>query len=62
MYIPDMTERFPEGMRGIDMTPAYFGEPVDYNSPLDYEEVEDDFLGFDEDEDDFFDFAEEERK
>lgn len=27
-YIPDLTERFPEGFGGIDMTPAYFGEPV----------------------------------
>ena len=23
-YIPDMTERFPEGMDGIDMTDYYF--------------------------------------
>lgn len=30
-YIPDMTERFPEGMRGVDMTPSYFGEPVDWD-------------------------------
>ena len=29
-YIPDLTERFPEGFGGIDMTPSYFGEPVDY--------------------------------
>lgn len=33
-YIPDMTERFPEGMYGIDMTNAYFGEPVDYSRAL----------------------------
>ena len=24
-YIPDMTERFPEGIRGVDMTDSYFG-------------------------------------
>lgn len=24
MYIPDMTERFPEGMDGVDMTDHYF--------------------------------------
>lgn len=37
-YIPDITERFPEGFNGIDMTPKYFGEPVDY----DYENKEPD--------------------
>lgn len=31
MYIPDITERFPEGFGGIDMTPSFFGEPVDYS-------------------------------
>lgn len=31
MYIPDLTERFPEGFGGIDMTPSYFGEPVDWS-------------------------------
>ena len=30
-YIPDITERFPEGYGGVDMTPAYFGEPVDWS-------------------------------
>ena len=30
-YIPDLTERFPEGFGGVDMTPSYFGEPVDYS-------------------------------
>lgn len=29
-YIPDLTERFPEGFGGVDMTPSYFGEPVDW--------------------------------
>jgi hypothetical protein len=41
MYIPDMTERFPEGLGGVDMTPSYFGEPVDYSRAYkedDYEE------------------------
>ena len=28
-YIPDLTERFPEGYGGVDMTPSFFGEPVD---------------------------------
>lgn len=37
MYIPDMTERFPEGMNGVDMTPSYFGEPVDYSRAYGYE-------------------------
>lgn len=36
-YIPDMTERFPEGMGGIDMTPSYFGEPVDWKAYDDYD-------------------------
>ena len=31
MYIPDITERFPEGYDGVDMTPSYFGEPVDWS-------------------------------
>lgn len=30
-YIPDITERFPEGYGGVDMTPSYFGEPVDWS-------------------------------
>lgn len=30
-YIPDLTERFPEGFGGVDMTPSYFGEPVDWS-------------------------------
>lgn len=29
-YIPDLTERFPEGFGGVDMTPSFYGEPVDY--------------------------------
>ena len=42
-YIPDITERFPEGYGGVDMTPAYFGEPVDWSRAYqrekeDYEE------------------------
>ena len=27
-YIPDLTERFPEGMDGIDMTPSFYNEPI----------------------------------
>ena len=39
-YIPDLTERFPEGYGGIDMTPSYFGEPVDWSRAYkeDYED------------------------
>lgn len=40
-YIPDLTERFPEGFGGVDMTPSYFGEPVDWSRAYredDYEE------------------------
>ena len=37
MYIPDLTERFPEGFGGVDMTPSYFGEPVDYSRAYGYE-------------------------
>lgn len=33
-YIPDMTERFPEGMNGVDMTPSCFGEPVGWSRAL----------------------------
>ena len=43
-YIPDLTERFPEGYGGVDMTPAYFGEPVDWSRAYredDYDDYED---------------------
>ena len=40
-YIPDITERFPEGYGGVDMTPSYFGEPVDWTQAYGYEEVDD---------------------
>ena len=30
-YIPDMTERFPEGLDGVDMTSRYF--PERYSDP-----------------------------
>ena len=43
-YIPDMCERFPEGLGGVDMTPSYFGEPVDWSRAYgndDYEDFED---------------------
>lgn len=38
-YIPDITERFPEGYGGVDMTPAYFGEPVDWSKAYQREMV-----------------------
>lgn len=37
MYIPDMTERFPEGMRGVDMTDSYFDDGYGYEPT--YEEL-----------------------
>lgn len=40
VYIPDLTERFPEGFGGVDLTPSYFGEPVDWSRA--YKEDEDD--------------------
>lgn len=39
--IPDLTERFPEGFGGVDMTPSYFGEPVDWSQA--YKEDYDDY-------------------
>jgi len=36
-YIPDLTERFPEGFDGVDMTPSFYGEPVDWSRALGYE-------------------------
>lgn len=34
-YIPDLTERFPEGFGGIDRTDSYFNEPRrDYISAM----------------------------
>lgn len=48
-YIPDLTERFPEGFGGVDMTPSYFGEPVDWSRAYGYDESEDDY---EEDEED----------
>jgi len=38
-YIPDMTERFPEGRDGVDMTENYF-----YDSDMGYSYVDDDYL------------------
>lgn len=32
--IPDITERFPEGFNGVDMTPSFYGEPVDQSRSL----------------------------
>lgn len=37
-YIPDLTERFPEGFDGVDMTPSFYGEPVDWSRAYGYEE------------------------
>ena len=44
-YIPDLTERFPEGFDGVDMTPSFYGEPVDWSRAIkedDYHWKEDD--------------------
>jgi hypothetical protein len=46
-YIPDLTERFPEGFDGVDMTPSFYGEPVDWSRALredDYEEYEEEVI------------------
>lgn len=48
MYIPDITERFPEGYDGVDMTPSYFGEPVDWSRAY---QPEDDSEGSDQEDD-----------
>ena len=32
-YIPDITERFPEGFDGVDRTDSYFYEPRYSNDP-----------------------------
>ena len=45
-YIPDITERFPEGYGGVDMTPSFFGEPVDWSRA--YQEDEYDYEDYDE--------------
>lgn len=37
-YIPDITERFPEGFGGVDMTPSFFGEPVDWDNAYSQEQ------------------------
>lgn len=43
-YIPDITERFPEGFGGVDMTPSFFGQPVDYSRAYGYEPSDEEFL------------------
>ena len=40
-YIPDLTERFPEGFGGVDMTPSYFGELVDWSRAYKEDDFED---------------------
>lgn len=42
-YIPDITERFPEGFGGVDMTPSFFGQPVDYSRAYGYEPSREEF-------------------
>lgn len=44
-YIPDMTERFPEGMRGVDMTDNFF-QDEDYYS-AEYFDIESEECGDD---------------
>lgn len=39
-YIPDLTERFPEGFGGVDLTPSFFGGEVNWSHT--YKEDEDD--------------------
>lgn len=43
-YIPDLTERFPEGFGGVDMTPSYFGEPVDWSQAYKEDDYLEDYL------------------
>jgi hypothetical protein len=43
-YIPDLTERFPEGFDGVDMTPSFYGEPVDWSRALGYEPTYDELV------------------
>ncbi len=38
-YIPDLTERFPEGFGGVDLTDRYF-PPSHYDPMLDYDLLE----------------------
>lgn len=42
-YIPDLTERFPEGFGGVDMTPSYFGGTVDWSRAYKEDDYYDDF-------------------
>ena len=50
MYIPDLTERFPEGLDGVDMTDRYFPserytdpwEMLDYLESADFDDREED--------------------
>jgi hypothetical protein len=47
-YIPDLTERFPEGFDGVDMTPSYFGEPVDWSRAIREDDFEEECEIFEE--------------
>ena len=45
-YIPDLCERFPEGMNGVDLTPSFYGGEVDWSRAIredDYETEEEDY-------------------
>lgn len=42
-YIPDLTERFPEGFGGVDMTPSFYGEPVDWSRAIKEDDYEGDY-------------------
>ena len=49
-YIPDLTERFPEGFGGVDLTYSYFPsrrhwtDQYDYHDDFDYDDIPDDLL------------------
>ena len=43
MYIPDLTERFPEGFGGVDMTDKYFPE---YGASSYYDPYYDDIMAY----------------
>lgn len=53
MYIPDITERFPEGFGGVDLTDSFFPSKRDWRD-LYYQEMMDDLddSDFRHDEDD----------
>ena len=49
MYIPDLTERFPEGFGGVDMTDSFFlDDSYDYDCS-DFDDWDDEYYEDEED-------------